>query len=175
MAIELGEKKPAWTSGDNAIAVVDTDGKVKPAGSGKTIVTAKIDEASGSAKVSVQLMKGIKLESPAMAVKVGVPHPPLKVAFTNEKGEMIDVKDAKLDWKTADPNIATVAPDGTVSGVAAGSTTVSAHVDALGADVAVTVLPADAAPDAGPAGAEAPEKDKKSEEKKPEKKPAPKK
>ena len=154
--IDLGDKKATWTSADPAVAIVDADGKVKPAGSGKTSITAKIDEASGSANVTVKLVKGIKLESPAVVVKVGTPHPPLKVAFTNEKGEMLDVKDAKVEWKTADPNIATVGPDGTINGVNAGSTTVSARMDALHQDVAVTVNPADAAPDAGPEGATPP-------------------
>src|SRR4051812_36529532 len=41
--IDLGERKPTWTSADPAVAVVDVDGKVKPTGSGKTTITAKID------------------------------------------------------------------------------------------------------------------------------------
>ena len=154
VAIELGDKKAAWTSSDPAVAVVDAEGKVKPAGSGKAVITAKIDEASGTGTVTVMLLKGIKLESPAVVVKVGMPHPPLKMAFTNEKGEIIDMKDAKVDWKTADPNIATVGPDGTISGVSPGSTTLTCKVDVLSADVAVTVNPSEdaSAGDAGPAG-----------------------
>ena len=148
-AVELGEKKPTWTSSDPAVAVVDADGKVKPAGSGKAVITAKIDEASGTATVTVMLLKGIKLESPAIVVKVGAPNPPLKVAFSNEKGEMLDVKDAKVDWKSADPNVATVGADGAVKGVSPGSTTVTARLEALSADVAVTVNPGESA-DAGP-------------------------
>ena len=149
--IELGDKKPTWTTSDPAVAVVDTEGKVKPAGSGKATITAKIDEAEGKATVTVTLLKGIKLESPAVVIKVGAPHPPLKVAFTNEKGEIIDKKEAKVEWKTADPNIATVGPDGTISGVNAGSTTVTCRVDGLSADVAVTVNPGENGGDAGPA------------------------
>lgn len=151
-AIE-GDKVVAWTSSDPAVAAVDAvTGKVKPAGSGKATITAKIDEASGTSTIEVILLKGMKLESPAIVIKAGVPNPPLKVAFSNEKGEMIDFKDHKIEWKTADPNVATVGPDGTITGVAPGSTTVSGRLEALSADVAVTVNPADpvAAPDAGP-------------------------
>src|ERR1051326_8325448 len=61
--IELGDKKPTWSTTDPAVAVVDSDGKLKPAGSGKATITAKIDEASGTATVTVTLLKGIKLES----------------------------------------------------------------------------------------------------------------
>jgi hypothetical protein len=152
--IQLGDRKFVWSSSDANVVGIGEDGKLKPMGSGKAVVTAKIDEASGTANVKVMLLKGIKLESPAVVVKVGAPHPPLKIAFSNEKGEMLDVKDAKVEWKTADPNVATVGPDGTISGVNAGSTTVTCRVAELSADVAVTVNPADnaAGGDAGPAG-----------------------
>lgn len=152
-----GEQTIAWTSSDPAVASVDaTAGKVKPVGSGKTTITAKIGEVSGTADVEVILLKGMKLESPAIVIKAGQPNPPLKVAFSNEKGEMIDAKDAKIEWKTADPNVATVGPDGAISGVAPGSTTVSARLEALKADVAVTVNPSEnAAADAGPAAGDA--------------------
>ena len=49
--IELGDRKPTWTSGDIAVVVVDKDGKVKPSGSGKTTITAKIDAEIGRAHV----------------------------------------------------------------------------------------------------------------------------
>jgi uncharacterized protein YjdB len=142
-------KVPTWSSSDPAVAAVDSSGKVKPAGTGKTTITAKIDEMSGTAEVEVKLLKSIKLESPAMVIKAGVANPPLKVAFMNEKGEPVELADAKVEWKSADPNIATVGPDGAVKGVAPGSTTVNARVNELSADVAVTVNPADPGPDAG--------------------------
>lgn len=147
-------KTVTWSSSDTGIAVVDSNGKVKPAGSGTATITAKVDEASGTAAVTVQLLKGVRLEAPAIVIKVGTPRAPLKVAFTNEKGEVIDAKDQKIDWKTADPNIATVGPDGAIHGVSAGSTSITAKVEGLSADVAVTVNPADAGADAGPLGAD---------------------
>ncbi len=152
---EIEGKQVTWTSSDPGIAVVDSTGKVKPAGSGTATVTAKIDEATGTSAVSVQLLKGIRLEAPAIVIAVGVPRPPLKVAFSNEKGEMIDTKDAKIEWKTADPNIATVGPDGVINGVNPGSTTITAKVEGLSADVAVTVNPGDATADAGPVAPDA--------------------
>lgn len=150
----LEGKTVTWSSSDTGIAVVDSTGKVKPAGSGTATITAKVDEASGTAAVTVQLLKGVRLEAPAIVIKVGTPRAPLKVAFTNEKGEVIDAKDQKIDWKTADPNIATVGPDGAIHGVSAGSTSITAKVMGLSADVAVTVNPADAGADAGPLGAD---------------------
>jgi uncharacterized protein YjdB len=150
-AIE-GDKVVTWTASDPAVAAIDANGKLKPVGSGTATITAKIDEASGTAKVEVLLLKGMKLESPAIVVRAAAVSSPLKVAFTNEKGELLEMKGQKIEWKTADPNIATVGPDGVIMGVAPGSTTVSARVEALSADVAVTVNPADVAADAGPEG-----------------------
>ncbi|OGQ26490.1 MAG: hypothetical protein A2138_20240 [Deltaproteobacteria bacterium RBG_16_71_12] len=148
---EIEGRQVTWTSSDTGIAVVDSTGKVKPAGSGTATITAKIDETTGTSSVTVQLLKGVRLEAPAIVIKVGTPRPALKVAFSNEKGEMIDVKDSKVEWKTADPNVATVGPDGVINGVNPGSTTITAKVDGLSADVAVTVNPAEAGSDAGPA------------------------
>lgn len=151
-----GEHPVEWTSSDAAVASVIEGGKVRPKGSGKATITAKIGEATGTAEVEVILLKGMKLESPAIVIKAGQPNPPLKVAFSNEKGEMIDAKDAKIEWKTADPNVATVGPDGAITGVNPGSTTVSARLEGLTADVAVTVNPSDPPPGAADAGPEAP-------------------
>lgn len=153
--VDIEGKQVTWSSSDDGIAVVDSTGKVKPAGSGTATVTAKVDEATGTATVTVQLLKGIRLEAPAIVIQVGVPRPPLKVAFSNEKGEMIDTKEAKIEWKTADPNVVTVGPDGVIHGVSAGSTTISAKVEGLSADVAVTVNPGEGAADAGPVAADA--------------------
>lgn len=149
----IADKPVTWSSSDPAVATV-TDGKVKPVGSGTAIITAKADEATGTGNVEVVLLKGVKLESPAIVIKAGAPNPPLKVAFTNEKGELIEGAGARVDWKSADPNIATVAADGAITGVAAGSTTVSAKVEGLSADVAVTVTPAEDAADSADAGPE---------------------
>lgn len=155
---EIEGKTATWTSSDNGIAVVDSTGKVKPAGSGTATITAKIDETTGTAAVTVQLLKGVRLEAPAIVIKVGAPRPALKVAFSNEKGEMIDVTDQKIEWKTADPNVATVGPDGVINGVNPGSTSVTAKIDGLSADVAVTVNPADGGADAGVAADGGPKK-----------------
>lgn len=150
----IAEKTIAWSSSDPAVAAVDESGKLKPVGSGKATITAKVEEVTGSATVEVALLKGIRLESPAIVIKAGVPNPPLKLAFQNEKGDIIDASNAKVEWKSADPNVATVGADGAIMGVAAGSTVITARVETLSTDVAVTVNPGDAAaPDAGPEGA----------------------
>jgi uncharacterized protein YjdB len=144
-AIE-GDKVVTWKSADPAVATVDSAGMVKPAGSGTTTVTATIDEQSAAATVSVALIKRMQLPSPAMVVVATVPSEPLVVNFMNERGEPVEVKEAKVKWKTADPAIATVSDTGVVTGVAAGSTLLTAEAKELKAEMTVTVNPPPEAP-----------------------------
>lgn len=147
----IAGKQIVWSSSDAAIATVDETGKVKPAASGKATITAKVDEAMGISEVTVRFVKAMKLESPAIVVKVGTPNPALKVTFNNEKGEPVENAEAKIEWSSADPNVATVGPDGTVTGVAPGSTSITAKSEAVSESVVVTVNPADEAPAEGTA------------------------
>jgi uncharacterized protein YjdB len=153
------ERPVAWTSADPAVATVDASGLVKPAGSGKTTVTATIEEQTASVPVEVMLLKAIKLPSLAIVVSVGKPAEALALVFTNEKGEAITPAgdDAKVAWKTADAAVATVSDTGVITGVAPGSTTLTALVKDLKAEMAVTVTaPAEEAAAPGAPGTEAP-------------------
>ena len=139
----IEEERPVtWKSGDPAVATVDATGTVKPAGSGNTTITATIEEISANVPVTVVLLKRIQLPSPAMVVIAGVPSESLTVNFMNERGEPIEVKDAKVTWKTNDAAIATVSDTGVVTGVAAGSTLLTAESKELKAEMTVTVNPA---------------------------------
>ncbi|MDP2341095.1 MAG: Ig-like domain-containing protein [Deltaproteobacteria bacterium] len=140
MAIE-GERPVTWKSGDPAVATVDSGGKVKPAGSGATTITATIEEQSASIPVTVVLLKRIQLQSPAMVIVAGVPSEAIALNFMNERGEVIDANGLKAKWKTADPAIANVNEAGVVTGVAAGSTLLTAEVKDLKAEMTVTVNP----------------------------------
>ncbi len=139
-AIE-GERSITWKSADPAVATVDSTGKIKPAGSGTTTISATIDEQSASIPVTVVLLKRIQLQSPAMVVTAGTPSEPLALNYMNERGEPIVPDAPKVTWKTADPAIATVSDAGVVTGVAAGSTLLTAEVKELKAEMTVTVNP----------------------------------
>ncbi len=141
--VAIEEERPVtWKSADPAVATVDATGTVKPAGSGATTITATIEEQSATASVGVTLIKRMQLPSPAMVVVATVASEALTVNFMNERGEPVDVKDAKVTWKTADPAIATVSDAGVVMGVAAGSTLLTAEAKELKAEMTVTVNPA---------------------------------
>ena len=144
----IEEQKPTtWASKDPAIATVGADGIVKPVGTGSTVVTATVDEVSGTAAVDVLLLKRIQLQTPAMVAVVGVPNAPLTLNYMNERGEPV-VLDAAAqakwpaEWKTSDAAVATVDAKGVVTGVAAGSTMLHVVVNELKAEMSITVNPA---------------------------------
>ncbi len=149
-----GEHTVVWTSSDAAIAAVDAQGLVKPVGSGKATVTAALGEHTANVSVDVVLTKAIRLPSLAAVVVVGVPSEPFAVVFTNEKGEPItpDESVGKLAWKTENPAVATVNDAGVVTGVAAGSTTLTVSTKELKAEMTLTVNPAPEG--AAPSGSE---------------------
>lgn len=136
-----GERVTTWKSADNAVATVDMTGKVKPAGSGATTITVTIDEQSATVPVSVILLKRIQLQSPAMVIVAGTPSEALVLNFMNERGERIEPEGQKATWKTTDPAIATVTDAGVVTGVAVGSTLLTAQVGELKAEMTLTVNP----------------------------------
>ena len=139
-AIE-GERVTTWSSADVGVVIVDTSGKVKPTGSGTTTVTATIEEKTASVPVTVILLKRIQLQSPAMVIVAGTPSEPLALNFMNERGEQIAPDGQKISWKTADPAVAKVSETGVVTGIAAGSTLLTAEVPPLKAEMTVTVNP----------------------------------
>jgi uncharacterized protein YjdB len=159
-----GERPVAWSSADPAVAAIDAQGLLKPTGSGKTTVTATIEEQVATAEVDVLLTKAIRLPSLAAVIVVGRPSEPFAVVFNNEKGEPItpDPSVAAVTWKVENPAVATVSDNGVVTGVAPGSTTLTVSTKELKAEMTVTVnpapegAPAEGAPAEGaPAGGEA--------------------
>jgi uncharacterized protein YjdB len=142
-AIE-GERPVTWVSADPAVAAVDAQGLVKPIGSGKTTITATIEEHTATAEVDVLLTKAIRLPSLAAVVVVGKPSEPYAVVFTNEKGEPItpDPSVGKVTWKIENPAVATVSDDGVVTGLTPGSTTLTVATKELKAEMTLTVNPA---------------------------------
>lgn len=159
---DIAEERPlTWTSKDPAVATVDK-GVVKPVGSGATEVTVSVEGVTATAKVDVVLLKRIQLQTPAMVLVAGSPAEKLALNFMNERGEPIDAAKAakwKPVWKVADAAVATVDDTGTLTAVAAGSTTLTVTVNEFNTEMKITVNPApDAAavPGAPAPGAPAP-------------------
>lgn len=136
-----GAENVEFSSGDETVATVAEDGTLQAVGAGTTVVTAKAGEQSATCRVTVEEptapetpetpttpttpAKDLKIYSvwggsavEDVSIKVGE-KPPMKVTGT----------DSAVTWSVADTAIATVDANGTVTGVASGTTTLTAAVD----------------------------------------------
>ena len=148
-----------WQSSDNTIASVNSSGLVTGVGAGGPVtITATSEGQSGSATVNVTL---------APVASVTVTPSAANVAITGTVQLTATPKDANgnpltgraISWSSSDNTIATVSSSGLVTGVAAGTATITAtsegksgtaSVTVAGAPVAtVTVTPASASVQAG--------------------------
>ena len=113
-----------WSSGDAAVAAVDSLGLVRAVGAGATVVAAVAGRTAGEAVVSVtQSANSVVLSPPAGTIAPGDTLRFAAAAF-DEDGRA--VLGAEFHWSSSDPSAATVDSSGLVGGVAAGGATITA-------------------------------------------------
>lgn len=122
-----------WVSSDPAVAVVE-GGRVTALGVGQSTITASCGDATASCEVTVEVpLSGIILNKTDAALAVG---DTMRLTATAEPS---DATHFAVAWSVADPAVATVAEDGTISGVAPGITVVTAASGDISATCTVTV------------------------------------
>jgi len=104
--------KADWSSDNESVAAVDSDGKVTGKTAGEAVITATIDGAQYSCKVTVAAPAVNKTK---MTVKKGRSG---KIALKNSK-----LKTA--EWVSSDTSVATVDSNGNITGVNPGTATIS--------------------------------------------------
>jgi protocatechuate 3,4-dioxygenase beta subunit len=127
-----------WASSDAGVARV-ADGKVEAVGPGSATITAATGALKGVSTVTVKIPAFAKLAltpSKTQTLKKG-DRLTLKVAALDKKGQK--VAGVPVAWKSSDPRIATVAPDGAVTAVKKGSAKISASASGKSATVGISV------------------------------------
>jgi uncharacterized protein YjdB len=129
-----------WSTDDEAIAVVSSTGVLTAVAEGTTSVSATADGVSGKASVNVR--KKVQPASIAVTPTSGS----LAVGTTLQL--TADIRDAAgnplsltATWSSSAPGVATVSSTGLVTGVALGTATITAKVQALSATASITVVP----------------------------------
>jgi uncharacterized protein YjdB len=132
----------AWTSATPGVATVDANGTVTAVAAGSATITAKSEGKSATVSVNVSLI-------PVASVVLA---PTLANVFVNEDTTIVaTVKDANgnqlhdrvVTWASSDAGVATVV-NGLVTGVAAGTTTITATSEgqtSAGATIIVHLKP----------------------------------
>lgn len=123
-----------WTTSDPAVATVDENGSLYAAGLGEAMITASCGKVKAECKITVAVpLEAIGLGQTEVVLGIGetvavsaAPQPENATAFA-------------VAWTSADPDVATVDENGTITAVASGTTTVTAASGSVTAECQVTV------------------------------------
>ncbi|MCH5191030.1 MAG: Ig-like domain-containing protein [Oscillospiraceae bacterium] len=117
------DKTVTYSSSNTKVATVSGSGKITAVGAGSATITAKAGSKTATCNVSVKVTQtGIAASGgTSRSVEEGGS---LKLSVTKVPSDATD--DYSVTWVSANTNIATVSSNGTVTGVAVGSTTVTA-------------------------------------------------
>ena len=118
-------KNVTWSSSDKSVATVDQKGEVTGLKVGKTTITVKTEEGNKTATCEVNVVKAtvtptsVKIEPATLSVKVGATAQ--LTATVGPEGAPQDVS-----WTSSATSVATVDKNGKVTGVKAGTATITA-------------------------------------------------
>lgn len=134
------DRTVTWSSSNTAVAIVAPSGWVTAVAPGVATVTATSEGRSGSANISVAPMPvGSVMVNPASSTVRTGETTTLSATLRDTSGAV--VTDRVVTWSSSDETIATVSSAGVVTGVSAGTATISATSEGKSGSSAVTVLP----------------------------------
>jgi hypothetical protein len=137
--IPVPNRPVAWSSADPGIATVSEDGMVTAVGLGSTDITARVDQATGSAEVSVSRtpVAQVVVQPASITLKIGE-NRKLEVSVRSDEGEALTGR--TVTFVSDNAAIATVSATGVVTAIRAGQTVIRARSEGKEARSDVTVL-----------------------------------
>ena len=141
---ELMGRTVTWSSGNTAVATVSGAGLVEGAGAGTTQITAASEGVDASVDVVVNAAV-----VPVSSITISPIDPSADVGGTVQltaavrDAESNLLTDRTVTWSSGNTAVATVDGDGLVSGVAAGTTTITAASEGVEASVDLTITEGD--------------------------------
>jgi uncharacterized protein YjdB len=144
----------SWSSSNSAVASVNASGLATGVSAGSATIKAAYGTLSASASLSVAAPAPV-----ATTISVSPASASVTVGATQQLGAVVKDQNGNamsglsITWKSANTAVATVNSSGLVTGVAAGSTTITGSYGSLSASSSITVS-APAAPPPPPSTAE---------------------
>lgn len=128
---DAGDTSVTWTSSDESVVTVDTEGVVSAVSIGTATVTATTNDGtnlSASCVVTVEpkLAESINLDREELTMVKGASERLTATVFPE------DADDRSVTWESNDEDIVTVAPDGTLTAISGGFVTLTAYVNGAG-------------------------------------------
>lgn len=125
----------SWTSSDPAITNVSAEGVVTAVGVGCTTITAQCGDITAICSVQVGYHADMVQIDP-IAINLYVGQSSRIYARTSPGTDVIDVP----VYESSNPEVVSVSEDGTITGIAAGTATVTVHYGEASASCIVTVI-----------------------------------
>ena len=128
-----------WTSSDENVVVVDSDGKIKGISSGKATITFTSDDPEGKKKAQVnikvnQAISAIALDESTFDIPVGKSYQ-IKTSI-----EPNNATNKKIEWSTSNEMIVKVNANGQIRGISPGTAKVTASAsDGSGVSISCQV------------------------------------
>jgi uncharacterized protein YjdB len=139
----LTGRPTGWTSSDNTVATVSSSGLVSAVNAGTATITATVDTAHGTSSITVAAATPAPVDVVSVSPQSGsvdVGKTLQLVATARDAGGNV-ISGRPTSWTVSDASVATVSGSGLVTGVAAGTATVTATVEGKSGTSAITVAP----------------------------------
>ena len=141
--MEIPDAEFTWSSSDEMIATVDTDGLATGVGAGEAMITATADSISGAATLKVieppppdPVVAMVTVSPTEATIEEGETQQFAAMATTSDG---IEISDVEFTWSSSDEMIATVDADGLAIGVGAGEGMITATADSVSGAATLTV------------------------------------
>ncbi|MFL5574636.1 MAG: Ig-like domain-containing protein, partial [Gemmatimonadaceae bacterium] len=127
-----------WSSADTSVAAVDRDGLVTAKRAGAVLVSANCEGHSGLAQVVVRPPGTVSVTvDPSSATLLVGQSTTLVATVRDGQGEVVG--DRPPTWASSNSGVASVSQQGVVTGLSAGSATITASRDGASGSASVTV------------------------------------
>ncbi len=134
----LSARTVAWSTSSSGVATVSTSGLVTGIAAGSATITATSGGKSGTATVTVSLVPVATVSVTPAAATVAVGGT-VQLAATPRDSAGNPLSARTVTWSTSSSGVATVSTSGLVTGIAAGSATITATSGGKSGTAAITV------------------------------------
>ena len=131
-----------WTSSDDGVATVDSNGLATGVTAGEVMISATADGISGAAVLTVTappVVATVTVSPPLASLEEGQTQQFEAVA---ETADGMVIPDVEFTWTSSDDDVATVDQTGLATGVSAGEVTITVTVDDVTGTAVLTVTAA---------------------------------
>ena len=119
---DASDTSVSWSSSDTNIATVDANGLITAIAAGDATITVTTNDGDYTASSSITVLRpvaGVTVNPNTVELEEG------DTQLVTAEVSPADASDTSVSWSSSDTNIATVNSNGTISGIAAGTATIT--------------------------------------------------